>query len=152
MKSEIRSTDIVGAWRLNSWFIYYEDDREPGAPFGQQPSGLLLYSSDDWMSATVHHNQRPQFPANLSPRKLDTKLITDAFWSYFHYAGPYRIEDDQVIHSVRHSLNPGFVGTDQVRRMKLNPPFLTLTGVEVIRGETRRHELIWQRVNPKEGP
>lgn len=145
MKAEITAGDIIGAWQLRSWLIHYEDGRDPGTPYGNKPCGLLLYGPDFWMSATVSRPDRPPFPAGRSPRSLGNDLIADAYWSYFHYAGPYRIDGDRVIHSVHHSLNPGLAGTDQVRQMKLNPPLLTLTGVEEIPGGMRRHELVWRR-------
>lgn len=97
------------------------------------------------MSATVHRDRRAAFPAGTSPRKLDHGLIAEAYWSYFHYAGTWRIEGDRVIHSVQHSLNPAMVGTEQVRHMTLKPFQLTLTGIEPIVGSQRTHELVWFR-------
>jgi len=146
MAPEINPSDLEGVWRLHSWFIHYPDGRDSGAPFGKDPAGLLLYSPDGWMSAIVHRANRAAFPAGVSPRKLDDGLIAEAYWSYFHYAGTWRIENDRVIHNVRHSLNPAMVGTEQVRQMTLNPPHLTLTGVEPVRAGQRTHELQWFRL------
>jgi hypothetical protein len=145
MKISITAADLIGAWQLRSWFIYYEDGREPGAPFGTQPSGLLIYSPDGWMSATVHRSVRESLPADSSPRNLDSALLARAYWSYFHYGGLWRIEGSRVIHSVKHSLNPGMVGTEQVRQMAFEGTTLTLIGIEAIQDESRRHELVWQR-------
>jgi hypothetical protein len=145
MGAEIRPADIEGAWQLQSWVIHYPDGREPGYPFGRQPAGLLLYGPDGWMSATVHRSERDSFPTGISPRQLDDTLVAAAYWSFFHYAGTWRIEGDSVIHSVRHSLNPAMAGTEQVRRMALEPPRLTLSGVESIAGGWRSHELVWFR-------
>lgn len=76
---------------------------------------------------------------------MDKDLIADAYRSYFHYSGPYRIEGDCLIHTVRHSLNPNFVGTEQVRQMSLDGNVLTLRGEDTVRGSTRFHELQWRR-------
>jgi hypothetical protein len=145
MKTEVAAVDMIGAWQLQSWLIHYQDKRGPGTPFGTQPSGLLLYSPDGWMSATVHRPDRQPLPTDRSPRDLDSGLVAQAYWSYFHYAGPWRIEGDKVIHSVQHSLNPAMVGTEQVRQMLLEGPILTLSGIETIRQGSRRHELVWRR-------
>ena len=145
MTTEIKPVDIEGAWQLQSWLIHYSDGREPGAPFGSNPGGQLLYSPDGWMSATVHRNHRTAFPVGLSPRKLDHALIAEAYWSYFHYAGKWRIEGDAVIHSVLHSLNPAMVGTEQFRYMTLESARLILTGLEPVAGGERTHELVWHR-------
>jgi len=146
MAAEIKPSDLEGAWHLRSWLIHYPGGREAGAPFGNDPGGLLLYSPDGWMSATVHRADRAAFPAGVSPRQLDDGLIAEAYWSYFQYAGTWRVEGDCVIHHVRHSLNPAMVGTEQVRQIQLNRPQLILTGVEPMPAGRRTHELQWFRL------
>jgi hypothetical protein len=106
---------------------------------------LLIYSADGWMSAVVSRRQRAEFPTDRSPRTLDDRAAADAFRSYFHYAGPYRLEEDWVIHEVRHALNPNFVDTEQRRRFSLDEPRLTLRGVDRVKGGDRHHELVWLR-------
>jgi len=139
------STHILGAWQLDSWLIEHGHGSEPVLPFGEKPGGLLLYSADGWMSATVHNAQRAEFPPNRSPRSLDADNIAAAYRSYFHYAGTWRVEADRVIHRVLHSLNPNMVGTEQVRQMQLNGSSLILTGIEPVAGTNRRHVLQWRR-------
>lgn len=146
MVGQYSKQDIEGSWRLRSWRISYDDGRPATEPFGNAPEGLLIYSTDGWMSATVSRAGRPLFPAGGSPRAADEGRVADAYRSYFHYAGPWRIEDDCVIHSVRHSLNPNFVGTEQVRRMRLEGSELILEGVDTAGDTGRRHVLVWQRV------
>jgi len=139
--------DIVGAWSLHSWLIHYPDQREPASPYGSDPHGLLLYHPEGWMSATVNRKKRDSFPAGLSPRQLEPSRVADSYWSFFHYSGPWRIEGDQVIHTVRHSLNPNMVGTEQIRHAKLEEPVLSLMGIEAVGDSSRHHELIWHRLN-----
>lgn len=144
-KIEMAGRKLIGSWQLVSWLIHYENGREPGAPFGQTPSGQLLYSADGRMSATVHLRDRASFPEDRSPRDLDIDMLACAYRSYFHYAGTWRIEGDTVIHRIQHSLNPNMVGTEQARKMNLEEPFLSLVAEESVGGGTRRHELIWRR-------
>lgn len=142
---EYSSKDIEGTWRLRSWQIRRNGSRTVTAPFGDRPEGLLVYSPDGWMSATVCRGDRPLFPAGSSPRSVDELLIAEAYRSYFHYAGPYRIEADSVVHTVCYSLNPNFVGTEQFRKMRIDGPLLTLTGIDRAGNAERHHELVWQR-------
>ena len=137
--------DIEGCWTLRSWRILYDDDRAASEPFGKEPEGLLLYSADGWMSATVCRPDRPGFPAGSSPRTLGDTPVAEAFRSYFHYAGTYRIDDGCVIHTVYYSLNPDFVGTEQSRHLRIDGRLLTLTGFDRAGDSERRHELVWQR-------
>jgi hypothetical protein len=141
--------EIAGAWRLQSWRIHYDDGRSDTLPFWKRPYGSLLYTPDGWMSAAVCRNDRDRCPGNQSPRDLDDRLLAAAFQTYFHYAGPYRIEGDWVIHTVRQSLNPGFVGSEQRRHMTLEGPLLTLRGSERIGTGNRHHELVWRRASPE---
>ncbi len=143
---------MVGAWRLHSWLVHYEDNRPAATPYGAEPSGLLIYNPDGFMSATVGNRDRPSFPAGLSPRRLDQDLISSAYWSFFHYSGSFRIESDCVVHSVLHSLNPNMVGTEQVRQMKLEEPVLTLSAAESVGAVNRLHELIWHRIKVSRFP
>lgn len=136
---------IAGAWKLHSWEIRYDDGRPSTLPFGASPQGLLIYSADGWMSAVVCRQNRPEFPTDRSPRILNDQVIAESFRSYFHYAGPFRLEGDWVIHSVRHALNPNFVGTEQRRHFSLEEPRLTLRGVDRVKGGDRHHQLVWLR-------
>ncbi len=62
-----------------------------------------------------------------------------------HYAGPFRMEGDSVIHEVAHALNPNMVGTEQLRHIDLRGDELTLRGVEDLGSRKRLHEVDWRR-------
>ena len=75
--------------------------------------------------------------------------------SYFQYAGPYEIRGEpgkqQVVHTVTHSLNANFVGTQQVRNMEFAADgTLTLSASDTVPGTAvaRHHRLIWSRELP----
>ena len=76
---------------------------------------------------------------------MPPELLVNSYRSYFHYAGHWRIEGESVIHCVTLSLNPNMVGTEQVRHMHFSGSELTLTGIENIGRQQRRHVLLWQR-------
>lgn len=146
---------LIGAWQLISWQIYGEGNMPATEPFGPQPMGLLQYTSDDWMSAAICKALRPSHPAGISPRRMDPDLLVSSYRSYFHYAGHWRVEGDHVIHSIVLSLNPNMVGSEQVRHMtfatQTSTPVatqtLTLTGIEALGQQQRRHVLLWQRAS-----
>jgi hypothetical protein len=137
---------LVGAWTLLSWQIFGTDQATFTEPFGAHPVGLLLYTADGWMSAAIGSAGRPLHPAGISPRRMKADQLADSWRSYFHYAGRWRIEGDDVIHSVTLSLNPNMVGSEQIRRMDFAGRQLTLTGIEHA-GQQRRHVLVWQRAS-----
>lgn len=147
----IEASDLVGTWRLESWTIGYSDRDELTTPFGEDPEGLLLYTDDGWMSASVSRAGRELFPADASPRELDDGQKARAFGSYFHYAGRYRVDGGDVIHSVGQSLNPNFVGSEQLRHAELDGHTLVLSGKDQAGAVTRYHSLVWHRVAASEG-
>jgi len=140
---------LTGSWLLRAWDIYGPGTGHQAQPFGPEPMGLLVYTPDGWMSATVCRPGRTPFPPGSSPRRLDDATVADAFRSYFHYAGPYRVEADRVIHCVHYCLNPSMVGTEQVRTLALDGDRLTLRGEESVAGGVRRHELVWRRAGAR---
>ena len=135
---------LVGSWSLQSWTIDYSDGRPRTFPYGENPQGLIMYSADGWMSAAINRDQRPLMDQAVGLRQQPERVLADAYKSYFHYAGRYRLEGNTVIHSVVQSLNPNFVGSEQVRHISFENNFLILTGYEEINTVTRTHRLTWQ--------
>jgi hypothetical protein len=136
---------LVGAWNLLSWQIFDNEAPSASEPFGPAPVGLLQYNDNGWMSATMSIANRAKHPSGISPRRIEPAVLAQSYLSYVHYAGYWRVEGDQVIHSVRLSLNPNMIGSEQVRRMTFDAGKLTLEGIESFGDKQRRHELLWRR-------
>lgn len=141
----VRRDDLVGGWYLEAWEIRYSGGRDKSFPFGDDAGGLLMYTPDGFMSAAISRSGRqPLSAANLRQAPQAEKAA--AFDSYFHYAGTWRIEGENVIHAVSVSLNPAFVGTDQIRLMELHENRLTLSASDAAPGGgERRHCLVWRK-------
>lgn len=133
---------LEGTWHLVAWEI--EDDGRLTHPFGPDATGLLHYTADGGMSACIARAGRSRWSSG-NPRKAPDAERLAAFESYFHYAGRWRIEQRDgitvVVHSVSQSLNPDFVGSEQVRRVDLLGSDLTLSAQE----GPRNHRLRWRR-------
>jgi len=142
----ISKEQLCGTWGLESWTIGYSDRDEFTYPYGEDPQGLLLYTDDGWMSASICRSGRAALSAEVSFRKLPEADKAAAFSSYFHYAGRYRVEDGDVIHEVVQSLNPNMAGTAQLRHAELDGKTLVLSGKDEIGGTTRFHSLVWHRL------
>jgi hypothetical protein len=145
---------LAGTWALQRWEIAYDDGRPTTCPFGAAATGLIMYTTDGWMSACIARAGRPPLSSE-SVRSAPAEQQIAAFGSYFQYAGRYALRPGpapgarQVVHSVTHSLNPNFVGTEQVRDMRFDGPGrLTLSAADHVPGTQvlRQHRLIWQRV------
>jgi hypothetical protein len=139
---------LLGAWTLVRWQIEV-DGRPPQQPFGEGATGLIVYSADGWMNATIARAGRARLSAT-SVRQVPLEEQGAAFESYFNYAGPFSLQTidgvPHVRHEVRWSLNPGFVGTTQLRRIGFDgADRLSLSADEPVGNNVRRHRLNWRR-------
>ena len=142
----VSKDDLLGSWHLESWTIGYSDRDEFSYPFGEEPQGLLLYTDDGWMSASIGRKERTPFPEDLPYRKIPETDKAEAFSSYFHYSGRYRVVDGDVIHYVSQSLNPNFPGSTQLRHAELDGQTLVLSGKDQVGDVTRFHSLVWHKL------
>jgi hypothetical protein len=103
------------------------------------------------MNACIARGQRPRLSGD-SMRKLPAAEAVAAFESYFSYGGRYTLRtrdgQPQVVHQVTMSLNPNFVGSEQVRDMHFDAEGrLTLSASDTLPGSSvaRHHRLCWER-------
>jgi len=140
---------LVGTWQLEHWQTAYEDGTTT-EPFGPGAEGLLLYAADGWMSACIMAADRAPLSRG-NPREAPAAQRAAAFDGYFSYAGRWRILERRVQHEVIVALNPGLVGTLQLRDAQLTEGGLTLSAEESARGGTRLHQLAWRRAAGRPG-
>jgi hypothetical protein len=137
---------LIGTWQLQHWQTDHEDGTTT-EPFGPGAQGLLLYSADGWMSACIMAAGRACL-SRANPRQASEHERAAAFDGYFSYAGRWRILDRRVQHEVILALNPGLVGTLQLRDARLADAELMLSAKESVHGGTRLHRLAWRRPTP----
>lgn len=140
---------LLGAWTLQRWTIAGDDGRAPQQPFGEGATGLIVYTPDGWMSAAIARADRAPLSA-ASVRQVPVAEQAAAFEGYFHYAGRFSLQQrdgvPHVVHQVQWSLNPGFVGSAQWRRLRFDgDDGLELSADEALGGQQRAHCLAWQR-------
>src|SRR5688572_30237282 len=149
MDLERTRTALLGGWKLQQWEIGFGGGRPPAQPFGAAPTGLLVYAADGWMNASIAVADRKPLSAP-SVRQAPVEEQCAAFASYFNYAGPFTLRflegAPHVVHHVQFSLNPNFVGSEQVRRITFaGADQLTLSANEDTGGVVRHHRLVWHR-------
>jgi hypothetical protein len=142
----LRATDLIGTWALRTW----ESVDEEGAivlPFGPDPIGYVVYTADGHMITAISESGR--IPIGGDPFAGPSEGRLAAFASFIAYAGTFRVEGEDVIHSVEMSLLPDWVGGEQLRHVKLSPNRSRLTlSTEPLTtaGRIGRHRLTWERV------
>jgi hypothetical protein len=116
--------DLAGAWRLVSWCFEYEDGRPSEFPLGREADGLLLYTPEGHVSATLMGGQPPRS---------------------FAYAGRYEVRDGAVYHSIEVATDATLVGMTTTRHMKREDDVLTLSGPDFRAGTARSQMIVWRR-------
>ena len=116
--------DLVGAWRLESWSLLYEDGRPTEFPMGADARGYILYTPTGQVSATIMRADRS---------------------ACFAYAGRYDLADGMVFHTIELSTDPGLVGFRSTRHIRLDGDRLTLSGPDFRPGTKRTQQIVWRR-------
>lgn len=145
---KVSAKALLGAWRLRRWEIVRADG-ERTEPFGADADGLLLYTADGWMSATIMAADRDRL-SHANPRQAPAGERAAAFDGYFSYGGRWRLVDGRVHHEVHVALNPALTGTVQVRAARLTARTLQLSAIEGEGRARREHRITWRRPTVKE--
>lgn len=125
---------IAGAWRLVEFEIKTPEG-EIIYPFGKECHGVFISDENGYTSVQVMQANRSKFTTDPpSPKE-----ICDAFSSYLAYYGRGVINEENktVATHVEGSLNPDWIGTDQIRNYKFEGDRLVLTIPEMEVGDLK---------------
>ncbi|GLP78135.1 hypothetical protein TUM20983_52450 [Mycobacterium antarcticum] len=142
--------DLLGAWHLESYTS--KTDGGEDEPLGADPVGIIMYTSDGYMSAQLMRRDRPAYDKAVTGGGK-TGQMASAAAGYLCYTGPFTIDEqaDVVHHHVQVSLLPNWVGSVQVRQGHLDGDTLVLSAaVTSRRGASSHHVLLWRRAQPGE--
>lgn len=130
----IEPADLVGGWRLECWSLVYEDARPDEYPLGADAQGLILYTPDGHVSATLARRASSTQDAAPVPGMRS-----------FAYAGRYEVKDGCVFHSIEVCTDPALLGLTTMRRIALDGDLLVLQGHDFAAGSDRTQRIAWRR-------
>lgn len=143
---------LTGDWRLRSW-VAQGDDGSVALPFGEAPEGILVYSPDGTMITTIAPAGRTRI-ASADPLRggpdAERQRTAETFIAY---GGRFEYDGSDVIHLVEMSLYPNWVGTRQLRHVRLSDAGDTLelsTDPFTLGGRRSIQRLTWVRVGPRD--
>jgi hypothetical protein len=134
---------LVGAWRL----VLFEDvvDGRATYPFGEKPSGYLIYTADGHMAGLIAHPGLPScVPPSLGPYSTlpvcTPEQMQRTLEGSVAYWGTYSLDDGAgvVVHHVERDLSSGLAGTDQRRPYRLE-------GDRLIIGDGKTWKRVFER-------
>jgi len=140
--------DIIGVWRLVS-FVEQRPNGEvvPSGRYGPNVTGMIVYDKSGAMMAQLMNPDRPRFAAENATRGTPDEVKV-AFDGYNAYFGSFSVDkaSSTIRHKVTGNLFPNAVGTDFVRRYRIEGDNLILELPPMqIQGEQRSVRLIWKR-------
>jgi hypothetical protein len=136
---------IVGTWRLLS-LEKRTADGQTTYPLGKDATGYLAYGDDGHMSVQIMAANRAPFAVG-DIRGGTAAEKNDAADTYVGYCGTYTVLPERVIHDIRVSFFPNWVGVDQERFFALDGDRLKIqTGPYLVGGIMQTSDLVWQRV------
>ena len=135
---------FVGTWRLVS-FELKDVNGEVSYPYGKDTIGYLMYTEDGYMSTVIMAARRSKFSSEDFLRG-STQEKANAMEKYISYCGSYEIKDKKIIHHVKASLFPNWVGTYQERFFEFTEDYLSLTTPSFKLSEKRlTGHVMWER-------
>ncbi len=131
--------DLIGAWRLESWSLVYDDGRPVEFPLGADARGLIMYTADGHVAATLMKEGR----TTAAPDSEAARAA--AYVESFAYAGRYEVRDGTVFHSIEIATNPALIGFTSTRHIQLDGERMTLSGPDFVPGASRTQRIVWRR-------
>jgi hypothetical protein len=139
---------LVGSWKLLSGGNYKSDGTfEPYRAFGSRPVGYLMYAPGGYMSVAMANSVGPSWEDVTDPSQAEKAASHDACFAYF---GRYEVmeKEQRVVHLPEAATWPHYVGSQQIRQVRLEGDVLTLSEKEPLAGNEWRHfEIRWQRLD-----
>jgi Lipocalin-like domain len=135
----VGARDLIGAWRLESWSLVYGDGRPPEFPLGADAKGIIMYTADGHVSATLMRGGR------IARASVTETERAAAFADTFAYAGRYEVRDGTVVHSIDIATDPALIGLTSTRHIALEGDVLTLSGPDFQPGNVRMQRIVWRR-------
>ena len=122
---------FAGTWRLLECYGKWSDGRI-SHPYGQKPSGLLMYDGHGSFSGQIVASERPAFQSD-NLLKGTAEEIKSAFEGYIAYYGTYEVDEKngQMTHHVEGSLFPNWIGDVQTRNFQFEGERLRLNTLPI---------------------
>lgn len=150
LKGSTFGSQLVGVWTL----VGYTDEK-PGCddthPFGSQPQGFLIYTTDGFVSAQLMKPGRSVFRSSDWHHGTPEEY-RESGSGYIAYCGTYEVNEENamVTHLPSVSLLPNLIDIRQCRSIELHGDRLILcaAGVPAADGLYVTSRLEWKRVIP----
>lgn len=132
----LKPEDIIGAWTLEGSYVE-RDDGTRQSTWGDDATGLIIYSADGYMTAITRRGDR------TLPDVPDAEAKAAAFDSYLNYGGRWTLSGNTVTHHIEHAADPRWVGVSRDRTIEYQGDRMVFSGLA---GDGKTNAVIvWRR-------
>ena len=138
--------ELIGTWKFDSMILSTENGKTV-YPYGKNLFGILIYTSNGYMSALLMDPDRQRFASD--DLKTGTyEEIKQAYERFDAYCGTYTVDEEKstVTHHVEGAKFPNWVGTDQARYFELKGGKLYISATLMVEGENWLGEAILKKL------
>jgi hypothetical protein len=107
---------LIGTWRLAGWHRIGADGTRT-EPLGPGATGLIAYTADGFMFATLTAPNRAPF-AGGDPFGGTAEECRGAMATGLSYCGRWRVDGETLVHTVELSMFPNWAGIEMVRTLR----------------------------------
>ena len=139
----MKNEKFIGSWDLKKWTAELNDGKIV-FPFGEDATGRITYDSNGDMSVQLMKRNRPNFLSE-DPLQAKPEEVVIAFSEFLSYCGSFEVHNnpDQVVHQIKISSFPNWVGQNQIRKFEFKDDKLILSTDTI---GSSRHQLVWQKM------
>ena len=134
---------FIGSWALVKWTADVNDETEV-FPFGEDAIGRITYEDNGNMSVQIMKNNRLHFHSE-DPLQAKPNEVIVAFKEFISYCGSFKVYNnpDQVVHHIKISSFPNWIGQNQIRKFEFKENTLILSTDTI---GSSKHKLVWQKM------
>lgn len=138
------NTKFDGSWELKEWVAELTSG-EMVYPYGEDAKGVLTYDQFGNMAVQLMKSKRPKFLSE-DPLSAKPEEVWEAYNGFIAYSGSYEVDtsSNKVIHQIRLSSFPNWVGQNQTRYYEFKDDTLILSTGLI---GASKHKLTWEKSN-----
>jgi hypothetical protein len=139
----LSNTQFIGSWELKEWTAKLTDGKIV-FPYGEDAKGRITYDDIGNMAVQIMRNNRSPFLSE-DPLQAQADEVLASYNGFIAYCGNYDVHPDthQVVHQIKISSFPNWVGQNQIRFYEFREDELILS-TDLI--GSSRHKLVWKKV------
>jgi len=141
---------LIGAWKLISYEERPVDGSPSFYPMSEKPMGIIMYTSDGFMSAQLMKPDRKPLASGDWFKGTDEEYEQEAS-TYIAHSGPFHVDEEQkrLTHSMFVSLFPNRIGQTQPRVVRIagDDPYLSSATPIHSQGKIVTSHLHWKRAS-----